>query len=176
MICLLTHTTKAPLRFIEGNTGEYGSAPKVTRWGAVARYIHALSRTEIQADARSLLIELAAFLEENGMTGEYAGREEYFLTACLIVLVLSAVVSFRRSRFLSRNFQGRLAAIWPSLCAGICALALIAFDHVQGKKELGPSATTYLIMIIGAFAAGWFAGVFARKVCTDLPSGLRTPR
>jgi len=41
----------------------------------------------------------------------------YFLTACLIVLVLSAVVSFRRSRLLSRNFQGRLAAIWPSLSA-----------------------------------------------------------
>jgi hypothetical protein len=85
----------------------------------------------------------------------------YFLTTCLIVLVLSALVSFRRSRFLSRNFQGRLAAIWPSPCAGICALGLIGFDKVKDKQELGPSATTYLIMLIGAFAAGWFVGVFA---------------
>ena len=84
-----------------------------------------------------------------------------FLTACLIVLVLSAVVSFRRSRLLSRSFQGRLAAIWPSLCAGIFALALIGFDRIQDKQEFGPSATIHLMMLIGAFAFGWFAGVFA---------------
>jgi hypothetical protein len=84
----------------------------------------------------------------------------YFLTACLIVLVLSAVLSFRRSRFLSRTFQGRIAAIWPSLCAGICALGLIGFDRIQNKPELGPSATTHLMMLVGAFAAGWFFGVF----------------
>jgi hypothetical protein len=94
----------------------------------------------------------------------------YFLTACLIVLVLSAVVSFRRSRFLSRNFQGRLAAIWPSLCAGICALGLIGFDRVQGKPELGPSATTYLFMLIGAFAAGWLVGVFAENYVQEKTS------
>jgi Mg2+/citrate symporter len=98
----------------------------------------------------------------------------YFLTACLIVLCLSAVVSFRRSRFLSRNIQGRLAAIWPSLCAGICALGLIAFDHVRDKKELGPSATTYLIMLIGAFAAGWFVGVFAESYVKDQTSRRET--
>jgi Mg2+/citrate symporter len=94
----------------------------------------------------------------------------YFLTACLIVLVLSAVVSFRRSRFLSRNFQGRLAAISPSLCAGICALGLIGFDQVQDKQEFGPSATTYLIMLIGAIAAGWFVGVFAESYVQDQTS------
>ncbi|MBR0893479.1 hypothetical protein JQ616_00850 [Bradyrhizobium tropiciagri] len=87
----------------------------------------------------------------------------YFLAACLIVMVLSAVVSFRRSRFLSRNFQGRLAAIWPSLCAGICALGLIGFDQVRDRQEYGPSATMYPFMLIGAFAAGWFVGVFAES-------------
>ncbi|MGY3496689.1 hypothetical protein [Bradyrhizobium sp. USDA 4502] len=87
----------------------------------------------------------------------------YFLTACLIVLVLSAVVSFRRSKSLSRNFQGRLAAIWPSLCAGICALGLIGFDRVRDKQEFGPDATIYLFMLIGAFAAGWFVGAFAES-------------
>ena len=86
-----------------------------------------------------------------------------FLTACLIVLISSAVVSFRRSRVLSRNFQGRFAAIWPSLCAGICALVLIEFSRVHDKPELGPSAATYLFMFIGAFASGWFAGVFAES-------------
>lgn len=100
----------------------------------------------------------------------------YFLVACLIVLVLSAVVSFRRSRFLSRNFQGRLAAIWPSLCAGICAMGLIGFDQVQDKQELGPSATTYLIMLIGAFAAGWFVGVFAEGSVQDQIGDARTRR
>ncbi|WP_176722065.1 hypothetical protein [Bradyrhizobium sp. LMTR 3] len=94
----------------------------------------------------------------------------YFLAACLIVLVLSAVASFRRSKSLSRNFHGRLAAIWPSLCAGICALGLIGFDHVQAKQELGPSATTYLIMLIGAFAAGWFVGVFAENYVQEQTS------
>ena len=94
----------------------------------------------------------------------------YFLTACLIVLVLSAVLSYRRSRFLSRSFQGRLAAIWPALCAAICALGLIGFDHIQNKQELGPSATTYLMMLIGAFAAGWFVGVFAENAVQDQTS------
>ena len=94
----------------------------------------------------------------------------YFLTACLIVLVLSAVASFRRSRFLSRNFQGRLAAIWPSLCAGICALGLIGFDHVQDKRDFAPSATIHLMMLIGAFAAGWFVGVFAEDYVQDQTS------
>src|SRR5262249_40925256 len=94
----------------------------------------------------------------------------YFLTACLIVLVLSAVVSFRRSRSLARNFQGRLAAIWPSLCAGICALGLIGFDSVHDKQEFSPSATIYLIMLIGAFATGWFVGVFAEGSVQDQSS------
>jgi hypothetical protein len=94
----------------------------------------------------------------------------YFLTACLIVLVLSAVLSFRRSRFLSRSLQGRFAAIWPSLCAGISALGLIGFDHIQNKQELGPSVTTYLMMLIGAFAVGWFVGVFAESYVQDQTS------
>jgi len=95
----------------------------------------------------------------------------YFLAACLIVMVLSAVVSFRRSRLQSRNFQGRLAAIWPSLCAGISTLGLIGFDHIQDKQEFAPSATIYPMMLIGSFAVGWFAGVMAESYVQTLRHG-----
>ncbi|WP_199805525.1 hypothetical protein [Bradyrhizobium lablabi] len=98
------------------------------------------------------------------------GKRLMFLTACLIMLVLSAVVSFRRSRLLSRNFQGRLAAVWPSLCAGICALGLIGFDRIQDKQEFAPSTTIHLMMLIGAFAVGWFAGVFAEQYVQEQAS------
>jgi hypothetical protein len=98
------------------------------------------------------------------------GKRLMFLTACLIMLVLSAVVSFRRSKFLSRNFQGRLAAVWPSLCAGIFALGLIGFDRIQDKQEFAPSATIHLMMLIGAFAFGWFAGVFVEHCVQEQAS------
>jgi hypothetical protein len=56
-----------------------------------------------------------------------------------------------------------------NLCAG-----LIAFDHVEDKKEFGPPATTYLIMLIGAFAAGWFVGVFSESYVQDQTSRRET--
>ena len=91
----------------------------------------------------------------------------YFLTACLIVVLLSAVMSFRRARSLPRTRQGRFAAIWPVLCAGACALVLIGFDRVQGPREFGPSATTYLLMLITSFFSGWFLGVIGGMDWTD---------
>ncbi|ODM76732.1 hypothetical protein [Bradyrhizobium elkanii] len=93
----------------------------------------------------------------------------YFLAACLIVVVLSFEVSFRRSWKLSRNSRGaapaqrlvaRRRALWPAFCALICALlVLIGFDHIQDK--LGPSATTNLMMVGVSFFSGWFLGVIA---------------
>ncbi|MET4068985.1 hypothetical protein ABID58_003783 [Bradyrhizobium sp. S3.2.6] len=93
----------------------------------------------------------------------------YFLTACLIVVVVSFEVSFRRSWNLSRNSRGvapaqRLAArrraLWPAFCALVFTLlGLIGFDHVQDK--LGLSATANLMMLSVSFFSGWFLGAIA---------------
>ena len=91
-----------------------------------------------------------------------------YLTAFLIVVVLSAVVSLRRSMTLSRNARGaasaqrraaRWRALWPAICAAIFLLGLIAFDHVQDKQEFGPSVTIHLMAFTAAFFGGWFLGV-----------------
>ncbi|MGY4352222.1 F0F1-type ATP synthase assembly protein I [Bradyrhizobium sp. GM7.3] len=83
----------------------------------------------------------------------------YFLSACLIVVVLSAALSYRRSRALSRHPQGRLAAFLPAFCAAAFALVLLEFDRIQGKQEVGPFATTYLLMLVVSFFGGWFLGI-----------------
>ncbi|MET4119345.1 F0F1-type ATP synthase assembly protein I [Bradyrhizobium sp. JR1.5] len=83
----------------------------------------------------------------------------YFLIACLIVVASSAVISYRRSTALSRNPQGRLAAFLPAFCAAVFALVLLEFDRIQGKQEVGPFATTYLLMLVVSFFGGWFLGI-----------------
>ena len=93
----------------------------------------------------------------------------YLLTACLIVVVLSAAISYRRSTTLSRNPQGRLAAFLPAFCAAACALGLNEFDRVQGTQEFGPSATTYLLMLVVAFFGGWFLGIIVGLPNDKLP-------
>ncbi|MCA1394038.1 hypothetical protein I6F20_34045 [Bradyrhizobium sp. IC3123] len=91
-----------------------------------------------------------------------------YFTAFLIVVVLSAVASFRRSRTLSQNSQGaasaqrlkaRQQALWPAMCAAIFALALLAFHHVQDKQDFGPSVALNLAAFTAAFLGGWFLGV-----------------
>ncbi|MBB4382916.1 hypothetical protein GGD66_000446 [Bradyrhizobium sp. CIR48] len=92
----------------------------------------------------------------------------YFLTACLMVVVLSAAVAYRRAGSLPRNLQGRLdrqqrrAAMWPAMCAGICALRLLGLHYVRGWQESGPLETDYLLMLlllITSFFGGWFLGI-----------------
>ena len=90
-----------------------------------------------------------------------------YLTAFLIVVVLSAVVSLRRSMNLSRNFEllgpaQRLAvrrrAIWPAGCGLICMLlGWIVLNFVQDKLVL--SVTINLTALGAAFFGGWFLGV-----------------
>jgi hypothetical protein len=90
-----------------------------------------------------------------------------YLTAFLIVVVLSAVVSLRRSMNLSRNFEllgpaQRLAvrrrAIWPAGCGLICMLfGWIVLHFVQDKLVL--SVTINLTALSAAFFGGWFLGV-----------------
>jgi hypothetical protein len=93
----------------------------------------------------------------------------YFLTACLIVVVVSAAVSLRRSRNLSQKlFQwvtpaqrlaARRRALWPAICAGFCLLVLLGFHHLQHEQELGPTTTTDLMMLTVSFIGGWFLGI-----------------
>jgi len=90
-----------------------------------------------------------------------------YLTAFLIVVVLSAVVSLRRSMNLSRNSEllgpaQRLAvrrrAIWPAGCGLICMLlGWIVLHYVQDKLVL--SVTINLTALSAAFFGGWFLGV-----------------
>ena len=90
-----------------------------------------------------------------------------YLTAFLIVVVLSAVVSLRRSMNLSRNSEllgpaQRLAvrrrAIWPAGCGLICMLlGWIVLHFVQDKLVL--SVTIHLTALSAAFLGGWFLGV-----------------
>jgi len=93
----------------------------------------------------------------------------YFLTACLIVVVLSAAISLRRCRLLSRNPQGRLAVFLPAFCSGACALGLIGFQRLQGPQESGSLTTTYLLMLVVSFFGGWFLGIIGGLPDKKLP-------
>ncbi|MGJ5047497.1 hypothetical protein ACQR09_10565 [Bradyrhizobium oligotrophicum] len=91
----------------------------------------------------------------------------YFI-AFISVVVLTAVVSLRRSMTLSRNARGagpaqRLAArrraLWPVFCTAILEFGLIGLSHVQDNLELGLSVTIHLMVLTAAFTGGWFLGV-----------------
>jgi hypothetical protein len=93
----------------------------------------------------------------------------YFLAACLIVVVVSAAVSLRRSRNLSQKlFQwstpaqrlaARRRALWPTICALFCLLVLLGFYHFQThEQELGLTVTTDLMMLFASFLAGSMLG------------------
>ncbi|HEV2154758.1 hypothetical protein [Bradyrhizobium sp.] len=84
----------------------------------------------------------------------------YLLTAGLIVLALTALVASRRAGRLPRTRQGRFAAIWPVFCSGILALGLLAIWRAQDVQDVGSSVTLDLLMLVVAFNAGWFIGVF----------------
>ena len=86
----------------------------------------------------------------------------YFLTACLIVVVVSAAVSLRRSRNLSQpqwaspaqRLAARRSALWPTIYVGFCLLVLLGFQHFQYVQELDP-----LMMLGVSFFGGSFLGV-----------------
>ncbi len=91
----------------------------------------------------------------------------YFI-AFMIVVVLSAAVSLRRTMKLSRDSRGgtpaqRLAArrraLWPAVCAGVCTLGLLGIYHVQARLEADPSVTLDLTAFTAAVFGGWFLGV-----------------
>jgi hypothetical protein len=89
-----------------------------------------------------------------------------YLTAFLIVAVLSAVVSLRRSMNLSRNsallgpaqrLAVRRRAIWPAGCGLTCMLlGWIVLHFVQDKLVL--SVIIHLTALSAAFFGGWFFG------------------
>jgi hypothetical protein len=90
-----------------------------------------------------------------------------YLTAFLIVGVLSTGVSLRRSMNLSRNDKllgpaQRLAvqrrAIWPAGCVLICGLlGWIVLHFVQDKLIV--SVTIHFTAFSAAFFSGWLLGV-----------------
>ena len=92
-----------------------------------------------------------------------------YLTAFLIVVVLSAVVSLRRSMNLSRNFEllgpaQRLAvrrrAMWPAVGGLICMLlGSMVLHFVQDKLVL--SVTASLMMLSASFFTGSVIGAMA---------------
>ena len=92
----------------------------------------------------------------------------YLLTACLIVVVLSATISFRRCRLLSQNPKGRLTAFLPAYCAGAFLLGLIGFDRLQGTG-FGSPATPYLLALIVSFFGGWLLGIIGGLPDDRLP-------
>lgn len=42
---------------------------------------------------------------------------------------------------------------------GVCLLRLLGFHHFQREPKLGPTATTYLMMLVASFFGGSFLGV-----------------
>ena len=90
-----------------------------------------------------------------------------YLTAFLIVGVLSTVVSLRRSMAISRNARwtapaqwraARRRAIWPAICGLFCMLlGCIVLHFVQDKLVL--SVTTHLTALSAAFFCGWSLGL-----------------
>jgi hypothetical protein len=79
VVCLLTHVTPAPEGFDGGGSSSGGANPHTLTWGAVASALHELHkrREDVSADIRILARELFLFLEEKGMSSEYAGRDEF---------------------------------------------------------------------------------------------------
>ena len=90
-----------------------------------------------------------------------------YLTAFLIVVVLSTVVSLRRSMAISRNARWTAPAQWrtarwrvirPAICALFCMLLeCIVLHFVQDKLVL--SVTTHLTALSAAFFGGWSLGL-----------------
>ena len=108
-----------------------------------------------------------------------------YFTAFLIVVVLSAVVSLRRSMNISRNARGaapaqrraaRWRAAWPTICAAIFALGLIAFDHVQDKQEFGPSVTIDLMRLLPLSSAAGFLASLAGWIGIEAPRSTQSEK
>jgi hypothetical protein len=84
IVCFLTHLTPPPNGFIGGGEGSGRAIPHVAKWQAVYRLLRELADIENLEVVKMLARELATFLGERGMSGEYAGRDEF--AAALVYL------------------------------------------------------------------------------------------
>jgi len=82
-LCLLTHITPSPRDFLsEGARHLYQVHSKVCSWSRLGRKLDEIARSEWNdvweiERTRFLAQELFTFLRERGMTGEYAGLDEF---------------------------------------------------------------------------------------------------
>lgn len=85
IVCLLTHLSSAPEGFVEGKAASGGAIPHVLKWGSIGTFFNELTKSETTSDdIRMLAGELFSFLAENGMSHEFAGRDDY--AAALVYL------------------------------------------------------------------------------------------
>lgn len=130
VVCFLTHLTQPPSGFLSGRASSGHAVPHITTWAGVADLLMRLLRNkELDAAAMLLCNELRYFLEENDMSTEYAGRDEfaaallYLRAGSLMDRTFSDIYShiksldghFRRnesSREYSLQFRTELKLIW----------------------------------------------------------------
>lgn len=85
VVCLLTHLTEPPQGFADGGEVSGKAVPHVAKWAAIASLLRRLAESiEVGDHLRMLAHEFRLFLEEAGMTMEYAGRDEF--AAALVYL------------------------------------------------------------------------------------------
>jgi hypothetical protein len=78
VVCLLSHLTSPPDGFKGGGESSGRAVPHITKWQTVYRLLREMAETEgLEADVKVLARELATFLGESKMSGEYAGRDEF---------------------------------------------------------------------------------------------------
>jgi len=90
----------------------------------------------------------------------------FFLAVYFAVAVVSAVAAFRVS---DRPGPGAkkiwpFKSIWPAVAGSVVGLVLLKAGPHQNLPEVGLPFTMHLVMLLVAFAAGWFIGVIARTL------------
>ncbi|MBR0839114.1 PD-(D/E)XK nuclease family protein [Bradyrhizobium liaoningense] len=85
VVCLLTHLTAPPPEFMRGGEASGKATPHLVRWSSIAAILSELAvSVDTHDDIKLLARELRRFLEENDMSTEYAGRDEF--AAALVYL------------------------------------------------------------------------------------------
>ncbi|HVR58363.1 MAG TPA: PD-(D/E)XK nuclease family protein [Pseudolabrys sp.] len=96
IVCLLTHMTRPSDGFLHGGANSGGATPHVVRWSTLGRALNTLRKDEsVPLNARMLSEELSLFLGERGMSGEFAGRDEF----------AAAIVYLRAGDRMSHTFE-----------------------------------------------------------------------
>ncbi|WP_035647054.1 PD-(D/E)XK nuclease family protein [Bradyrhizobium sp. ORS 285] len=96
IVCFLTHTTPPPPGFRDGGPVSGKAMPHVVNWADVARRFSQLGNDDkLDPSLRLIVNEFRRFLEENNMSTEYAGRDEF----------AAALVYLRAGSLMDRTFS-----------------------------------------------------------------------